>query len=128
MHVENPIWQNSLFDNWFAASETYGLQRNSDFNDWSQSQEGFGDFQVAITPRGRRADAYRQFLKPAEGRPNLTVVSRAQTTKVGGKGSAEVSWVCAGAAGLSVLSQAARPFFLTAPLNPSNRSRFTLRL
>ena len=38
--------------------------------------------QVSITKRGRRADGYRQYLKPALDRDNLTVVTRAQTSKV----------------------------------------------
>ena len=38
--------------------------------------------QVAITSRGRRADAHRQFLKPVLDRDNLTVVYRAQTKRV----------------------------------------------
>lgn len=38
--------------------------------------------QVAITSRGRRADSYRQFLQPVLSRPNLTVATRAQVSKV----------------------------------------------
>ena len=82
MHVEKPIYQNALFNNHFEASNQAGIPHNPDFNDWSRSQEGYGDFQVSITARGRRADAYRQFLAPVEGRNNLTVVTSAQTTKV----------------------------------------------
>jgi choline dehydrogenase-like flavoprotein len=82
MHVERPIYQNQLYDVHFQASKEVGMAQNPDFNDWSRSQEGYGEFQVAITARGRRADAYRQFLAPVLGRPNLTVVTRAQATKV----------------------------------------------
>lgn len=46
MHVEFPIYQNELFDKHFAAAKESGLNANSDFNDWSHSQEGFGTFQV----------------------------------------------------------------------------------
>jgi choline dehydrogenase-like flavoprotein len=46
MHVERPIYQNKLFDAHFQASKEVGLQPNADFNDWSHSQEGFGEFQV----------------------------------------------------------------------------------
>jgi choline dehydrogenase-like flavoprotein len=45
-------------------------------------QEGYGTFQVAITARGRRADAYRQFLTPVLGRKNLEVVIRTQVSKI----------------------------------------------
>ena len=40
-------------------------------------QEGFGTFQVT-TQKGRRADAYKQYLAGAEGRSNLQVITRAQ--------------------------------------------------
>jgi hypothetical protein len=46
MHVEWPIYQNPLFDAFFKASKEIGLKPNSDFNDWSHGQEGFGEFQV----------------------------------------------------------------------------------
>lgn len=38
--------------------------------------------QVAITNRGRRADSYRQFLSPVLDRPNLTVATRSQVSRV----------------------------------------------
>ena len=49
MHVEKPIYQNKLYDTHFKASLEAGMQPNSDFNDWSHSQEGFGEFQVHFT-------------------------------------------------------------------------------
>ena len=82
MHVENPIYQNPLFERHFQASAELGYKPNPDFNDWSRSQEGYGEFQVAITKRGRRADSYRQFLKPVLGRDNLEVVIRSQASKI----------------------------------------------
>lgn len=52
MHVEWPIYQNKLFDTFFSASKELGLKPNLDFNDWSHSQEGFGEFQVcALLPK-----------------------------------------------------------------------------
>lgn len=82
MHVENPIYQNELFPRHFAAAKAVGLAPNPDFNDWSRDQEGYGDFQVSITARGRRADGFRQFLRPVLGRDNLTVATRAQVSRV----------------------------------------------
>ena len=82
MHVENPIYKNPLFEKHFQASAEAGYKANPDFNDWSRSQEGYGEFQVAITGRGRRADSYRQFLKPVLGRENLEVVIRTQVSKI----------------------------------------------
>ena len=49
MHVEKPIYQNKLYDTHFKASLEAGMQPNSDFNDWSHSQEGYGEFQVHVT-------------------------------------------------------------------------------
>jgi choline dehydrogenase len=80
--VSNPIYQSKLFDTHFAASAEVGLKPKADFNDWGSSQEGYGDFQVSITDKGRRCDAYHQFLKPVMGRSNLTVLTRAQTSKI----------------------------------------------
>ena len=82
MHVEKPIYQNKLFDAFFKSTAALGLKPNDDFNDWSHEQDGYGDFQVSITARGRRADAHRSFIKPIEGRENLTVVTRAQTKRI----------------------------------------------
>lgn len=58
------------------------MKPQADFNDWSNSQEGYGPFQVSITDKGRRCDAFHQFLKPVMDRKNLTVLTRAQTSKV----------------------------------------------
>ena len=44
-------------------------------------QEGYGEFQV-FHDRGERADMFRQYLRPAMGRSNLTVVTGAQTQQV----------------------------------------------
>lgn len=44
-------------------------------------QEGYGEFQV-YHDRGERADMNRQYLRPAMGRSNLTVVTGAQTQHV----------------------------------------------
>ncbi|KAK9820721.1 hypothetical protein WJX74_003026 [Apatococcus lobatus] len=81
MHVESPRYHNELHDVFFEAARQYGLKANPDFNDWSRSQEGYGEFQVT-QERGERADMYRQYMKPVEGRPNLTVVSQARTLKI----------------------------------------------
>lgn len=82
MHVENPLYRSELFDKYFQASKEAGYKANPDFNDWSRSQEGYGEFQMAVTSRGRRADSYRNFLKPALGRDNLEVVIRTQVSKI----------------------------------------------
>ncbi|KAK9838967.1 hypothetical protein WJX74_006865 [Apatococcus lobatus] len=81
MHVENPRYHNELHDVFFEAAKQYGLKHNPDFNDWGTQQEGYGEFQVT-QEKGERADMYRQYMKPAEGRSNLTVVTQAKTLKV----------------------------------------------
>eukprot|EP01025_Chloroclados_australasicus_P036179 TRINITY_DN367_c1_g1_i1.p1 TRINITY_DN367_c1_g1~~TRINITY_DN367_c1_g1_i1.p1 ORF type:complete len:618 (-),score=80.66 TRINITY_DN367_c1_g1_i1:475-2328(-) len=81
MNVELPNYQNKLLPLFFSACEEAGMKPNPDFNDWSKSQEGYGPFQMS-TVKGRRADAYRQYLKPILKRENLTVLTGASTTKI----------------------------------------------
>jgi choline dehydrogenase len=56
-----------------------GFPRNDDFN--GRAQEGVGTYQVT-QKRGRRWSAADAFLKPALDRPNLTVRTGAQVTRV----------------------------------------------
>lgn len=65
----------------FSAAHDMGLSFNPDFNDWSHPQEGYGEFNVT-QKRGVRADAFKQFLRPALKRDNLFVLSEAKVTKV----------------------------------------------
>ena len=44
-------------------------------------QEGYGEFQV-YHDNGERADMYRQYLKPVQGRDNLTLLTKTRTLKV----------------------------------------------
>eukprot|EP00891_Asterochloris_glomerata_P004901 jgi/Astpho2/4901/Aster-05830 len=81
MHVENPRYQNPLHDVFFQAAKEKGLTFNPDFNDWNTPQTGYGEFQVA-QDRGERADMFRQYLKPAMNRSNLTVLTGAKTLKI----------------------------------------------
>lgn len=68
-----------LSHDYLAAAEKAGLARNDDFN--GAAQEGVGLFQV--TQRGgRRASTAAAFLRPALGRPNLTVTTHAHATRV----------------------------------------------
>eukprot|EP00775_Hariotina_reticulata_P009838 gene9838-9997_t len=85
MKVESPRYYNELHGAFFQAAKAAGLKENDDFNDWDRSQEGFGNYQVSQW-NGRRADAFATHLKPALGRPNLTVVTNARTTKLATEG------------------------------------------
>jgi len=62
-----------------AAAEAAGLARNADFN--GARQEGAGIYQMTIR-KARRNSAARAFLRPAMKRPNLTVLTDAQVTRV----------------------------------------------
>ncbi|KAI7844723.1 hypothetical protein COHA_001810 [Chlorella ohadii] len=82
MRVENPRYTNDkLHSAFFASAQQLGLPRNSDFNNWDQDHGGYGTFQV-MQDKGTRADMYRQYLKPAMGRPNLQVLTGAAVTRV----------------------------------------------
>ncbi|GAB4005053.1 choline dehydrogenase [Spirosoma migulaei] len=56
-----------------------GICANSDYN--GAKQEGTGLFQFTIKD-GRRHSTASAFLKPAFNRPNLTVITQAQTTQI----------------------------------------------
>lgn len=62
-----------------ASAEAAGLARNTDFN--GARQEGAGIYQMTIR-KARRNSAARAFLRPAMKRPNLTVLTDAQVTRV----------------------------------------------
>jgi choline dehydrogenase len=70
---------NPLFDAWFAAAEQAGYQRTDDVNGFRQ--EGVARFDGNIH-RGRRLSAARAYLHPVMHRPNLTVITRAQASRV----------------------------------------------
>ncbi len=68
-----------LFDGWLAAAEEADWPYTEDYN--GERQEGFGPGQWTIRD-GRRCSASVAFLRPALGRPNLTVVTGALATRV----------------------------------------------
>jgi choline dehydrogenase len=68
-----------LVRNYVEACEAAGLPENPDFN--GAEQEGAGNYQMTIKG-GRRNSAARAFLRPAMQRPNLSVVTGAQVTRV----------------------------------------------
>ena len=68
-------WTRAVVESAAAA----GYPRNPDFN--GETQEGVGRYQVTQR-RGRRWSAADAYLKPALGRPNLTVRTGALTTRV----------------------------------------------
>jgi choline dehydrogenase-like flavoprotein len=63
-----------------AACAEAGLPLNNDFN--GAQQEGCGFFQVTQTPAGQRANSAYAFLDDVLSRPNLTVMTNTQVTRI----------------------------------------------
>ena len=70
---------NPLFKAFLEASEQAGHPRTTDVNGYRQ--EGFAAFDRNVH-RGRRLSAARAYLHPVLRRPNLSLVTRAFTTRV----------------------------------------------
>ena len=70
---------NPLSDVFLKAGVAAGYPPNDDFN--GPSQEGVGFYQVT-QKNGRRCSVASSFLAVARSRPNLTVITRAQVTRV----------------------------------------------
>ncbi|MGH3382533.1 MAG: choline dehydrogenase [Actinoallomurus sp.] len=70
---------NPLFEAFFNAAEQAGYPRTDDVNGYRQ--EGFAPFDRNVH-RGRRLSAARAYLHPVMSRPNLTVRTRAYTTRI----------------------------------------------
>ncbi|MDZ7904392.1 MAG: GMC family oxidoreductase N-terminal domain-containing protein [Cypionkella sp.] len=68
-----------LVPKYLAACAAAGLPTNPDFN--GQTQEGAGIYQMTIKSARRNSSA-RAFLRPAMGRANLRVITKAQVTRV----------------------------------------------
>ena len=68
-----------MVENYIEACGQAGLPYNRDFN--GVEQEGAGTYQMTIH-KGRRNSTARAFLRPAMGRPNLKVVTKAMVTRV----------------------------------------------
>jgi len=81
MSVDHVQYQNPLSKMFLSACKNLGFAEKEDFNDWSQSQEGVGRFQVT-QKRGRRWTSAMSYLKKAKRRSNLEVETNAHATKV----------------------------------------------
>lgn len=71
--------QNVACDDWLKAAFGTGLPRNEDFN--GASSFGVGEYQLTIKGHWRES-AHTAFLGPALERPNLTLMTRTQVTRV----------------------------------------------
>ncbi|NLS18665.1 choline dehydrogenase [Rhizobium sp. P40RR-XXII] len=70
---------NQLIDVFCEAGSQAGYPLNDDFN--GASQEGFGRYDFTIK-KGKRWSSAWAFLRPALDRPNLTVLTEAETSRV----------------------------------------------
>lgn len=64
---------------WVTAGQQAGYPYTGDFN--GEQQEGFGPMDCTLT-NGKRASAAVCYLRPALQRPNLTVITKAQATRI----------------------------------------------
>jgi choline dehydrogenase len=71
--------RNPLHAAWLAAAGQAGYPHSEDVNGFQQ--EGFGRMDMTVG-EGRRCSAARAYLRPALGRPNLTVITHALATRV----------------------------------------------
>lgn len=83
--------KHELIEAFIAAAEANGVPRTKDFN--GRSQEGAGYFQLT-TRNGWRMSAAVAYLKPAEKRPNLTIITDTQVLRVLFEGRRAVGIVC----------------------------------
>ena len=77
--VTNIRERNPLCEAFIGSANALGIPRNEDFN--GARQEGVGYFQATIR-NGRRASAATAYLRPAETRANLTVLTNATAERV----------------------------------------------
>jgi choline dehydrogenase len=77
--VSDPSYQNSLSPVFIEAAHQAGHPLTDDFN--GETQDGFGWYQTT-THKGARSSAATAYLKPARGRKNLKVITRALAQRV----------------------------------------------
>lgn len=73
------VERHPLCEAFIDAAEQAGHPRTDDFN--GASQEGAGYYQLTAR-NGRRCSTAHGYLKPARGRSNLTVISRAHASRI----------------------------------------------
>lgn len=83
--------RHELIEAFIAAAQANGVPRTSDFN--GRAQEGAGYFQLT-TRNGWRMSAADAYLRPAEKRSNLAVLTEAQVVRILFEGRQAVGIVC----------------------------------
>lgn len=79
LSVSNINDKNSLIEAFISGAEERGVPRNDDFN--GATQEGAGYYQLT-TWKGWRWSTAKGYLTPNRSRPNLTIATNAQATRV----------------------------------------------
>jgi choline dehydrogenase len=79
LSVTNLVERNPLCDAFIGSAGAQGIPRNDDFN--GADQNGAGYYQATVR-KGKRCSAAVAYLKPAMGRPNLTVATGALAEKI----------------------------------------------
>lgn len=79
IHVADRPDRHPLWDAFIEAAVAAGFPRNPDFN--GERQEGVGYYQTTIR-RGRRSSAATGYLRPAQQRPNLDVITGARAHRI----------------------------------------------
>ncbi|MRK00419.1 choline dehydrogenase [Aeromicrobium sp. S22] len=79
IHVEDRTYNHELSTAFIEAGVSAGLKRNDDFN--GVDQEGIGSYQVTCR-KGRRWSVADGYIRPAAGRPNLTILTEAFVTRI----------------------------------------------
>lgn len=79
LHVSETGFHHPLCRAFIRAAQQRGLTHNPDFN--GASQEGVGFYQTT-THNGRRWSAAEAFLRKAEGRPNLKIMTETRVARV----------------------------------------------
>ncbi|HET9017986.1 MAG TPA: GMC family oxidoreductase N-terminal domain-containing protein, partial [Acetobacteraceae bacterium] len=77
--VSVPINPLPISEAFLRAAQQVGIPYNPDFN--GARQEGIGHYQVTVRD-ARRSSSAVAYLRPARGRPNLTLRTGAQTTRI----------------------------------------------
>ncbi len=79
LHVRNAPSDNPLYDFFIEAGKEIGIPYNADFN--GATQHGIGRYQCTIK-NGKRQSSAVAFLHPVLKRPNLSVVTGAEVSKL----------------------------------------------
>jgi choline dehydrogenase len=79
LHVEDPTYVHELTRAFQESAVASGLKHTDDFN--GAGQDGVGTYQLT-TKKGRRWSVADAYIRPAEGRPNLTVRTEAFVTRI----------------------------------------------